>query len=256
MKPPMSSLVAEPTTRTSRIRVEADASGRARLYAEHGIIAARQVTAVGLDLEVALVTTEATLLGGDDVRIEVTVGAGVRATLRDIAAMVAYDGFGRRASWSVSIAVATGGRLTWLTQPFVVTDGADVDRSLHIELATGAGLWLRDTVVLGRHAQAGGRLRCRTHAAYDGVPLLVEEVTYAGDPATAVGQAFVRGSHRRIDTELVLGACHGEEMTVAEGRSRGRHVGHSSDNRPPHRTLLELAGPGRVIRTLSEQAAR
>ena len=230
----MPSLVADPTTRTSRFRVEADAAGRARLHTEHGTIAARQVTASGLDLEAALVATEATLLGGDDVRIDVVVDAGVRLTLRDVAATVAYDGFGRPASWSVSIVVRAGGRLSWLSQPFVVTDGADVQRCLTVELERGAGLRMHDTVVLGRHGQRGGRLRCRTTAAYDGVPLLAEEVTYAGSAPTEVGQAFVRGSHRRIDSTLVLGAA----ATVEPPRT------------DTGGTVLALAGPGFLIRSM------
>ncbi len=247
----MSSLITELSTRTTRIRVESDRSGQARLHGEYGVIAARQVSADGADLEAALVATEATLLGGDDVRIEVTVGAGVSLTLRDIAATVAYAGHGRSASWSVVVTVEPGGWLAWVTQPFIVSDGADIERSLDIDLAEGAGLRLHDSVVLGRHGQAGGRLRCRTYVAYDGVPLLVEEVTYAGGPATPVSQAFVRGDSRRIDTDLVLGAALAEEATVAEGRRGVRHVEHPCDTRPLHRTTLDLAGPGQVIRTLS-----
>lgn len=228
----MSSLATETAARVSRINVDADTLGRARLRGEHGVVAARQVKAAGPDLEVVLIATEATLLGGDDVRVEVVVGAGVRLTLRDVAATVAYDGCGRPASWSVSVSIGPGARLTWLTQPFVVTDGADVDRTLLAELAPGAGLRLHDAVVLGRHGQRGGRLRCRTRATYDGVPLLVEDVTYSGDPAVAVGQAFVRGAHRRIDTHLLLGRDVSDECAEVPGA-----------------TVLDLAGPGRVVRT-------
>ena len=99
--------------------------------------------------------TTALLLAGDDVDIEIDVGAGCRLDLVDIAGTVAYDARrrptdDRRSSWSVRIQVAAGGVLTWHGEPFVAADGSEPHRSTAVDLAGGGIVCLRETLVLGR----------------------------------------------------------------------------------------------------------
>jgi len=62
---------------------------------------------------------------------------------------------------------------------------------------------LRETLVLGRTGEAGGRVRTTVRARLDDRPLLVE--TFVAEPATVVDPALLGGA-RCLDTVLVLGA--------------------------------------------------
>ena len=68
-----------------------------------------------------------------------------------------------------------GRALTYAGEPFVVGDGADVTRTLDVDLAPDASAVVRDTVVLGRTGQRGGRLRSVTAVRVGGRPVLLED---------------------------------------------------------------------------------
>jgi len=150
---------------------------------------------------VGLLATSALLLGGDAVELEVDVGPGVCLELSDIAGTVAYDGRGLAASWSVRARVAEGAGLRWAGLPFVVADGADVTRSLVLELAEGARALVRETVVLGRVGQTGGTLRNRSRVHCGGRPVLVED-TLLDQGRRLPGML---GDLRVVDTVVALG---------------------------------------------------
>ena len=108
---------------------------------------------------------------------------------------------GGEARWDVRIELEAGGCLVWRGEPFVVADGADVLRTTTVDLAPGAGAVLRETLVLGRTGEPGGRLRTRTEVCRDGAPVLVEEL----DPPLGLGR------WRVVDQVLELGATGGQE---------------------------------------------
>lgn len=177
--------------------------GRLRTHLRTGLLRPQLLHGPPDRCRVGLLATTALLLGGDAVRLEVDVGPGVTLELTDIAGTVAYDGRDRAASWSVHLSVADGGRLRWSGEPFVVADGADVARDLSLELATGAQALLRETVVLGRSGQVGGRLHNRTTVRSEGRPVLVEDTLL--DPATHRRLPGMLGDLRVIDTLLAVG---------------------------------------------------
>ena len=104
-----------------------------------------------------------------------SVGEGIRLDLFDIAGTVAYHGRGRPAAWHVRIELAEGAELRYRGEPFVVSDGADVRRTLRVELAETAGLRLRETLILGRSGESGGRLRSETRLRIAGADVWVED---------------------------------------------------------------------------------
>ncbi|KNX39143.1 hypothetical protein VV01_02720 [Luteipulveratus halotolerans] len=175
---------------------------RARVTLSSGLLAPRLLNADVGCASVALVATSATLLAGDHVRVAVTVGAGVRLDLRDVAGTVAYDGRGAEALWDMTIRVDQGASLVWHGEPLVVSSGARVRRSLDAQVAEGGRLLLRDTVSLGRTGEAPGSLVCRTRMTYAGRPAYVEELTL---DAESVGMPGMLAGHRVIDTVTVLG---------------------------------------------------
>lgn len=176
--------------------------GRATCTFGRGHLVARRIDAPDGRVRVALMATVALLLAGDDVRIEVVVGAGVDLEIVEITGTVAYDMRGGSATWDVDIRVEDGGLLVWPGLPFVVSDGADVRRSTTIALeGTGQAL-LRETFAFGRSGETGGDLRVSTTATAGGRPLLVEDLdlrrAHRAEPA-------VMGAARCLDAVTVLG---------------------------------------------------
>lgn len=143
-------------------------AGRVRCDLRPGALSPRVLSTGPGVVRVALVATRALLLGGDRVRVEVHVGEGVELELVEVSGTVAYAGRGRSASWDADVRVDAGGLLVWDALPFVVADGADVERTTRVSLAAGGGrrepgvALLRETLVLGRSGEVGGRLRSRT----------------------------------------------------------------------------------------------
>jgi urease accessory protein len=146
-------------------------------------------------VRVALVPEQAVLLAGDRVTVAVRVGAGQRLEIVEPGGTVAYAMRGGQARWDVRVVVEEGGSLVWHGEPFVVAQGADVLRSTTVDLAPGACLQLRETLVLGRSGEGPGRLVSRTDVHRDGVPVLVEEL----DSSLGLGR------HRVLDQLLEVG---------------------------------------------------
>lgn len=190
-----------------------------------GALAPKVLQRSSSHVRVALVGTRALLLAGDRVDVHVEVAAGCSLELVEVAATVAFDGRGGPpALWSATVVAGPGARVLWDAQPLVVATGADVDRSLRIDLSTGAVVTLREDVVLGRSGERGGRLRARTRARLDGQDLLVEDLDLRDDDLRR--SPAVLGTARGLRTVTVLG------RRVEEGSP----------------TALQLDGPGTVLR--------
>ncbi len=155
-----------PHHRVTLIRVRA-APGRARLTVTDGPIGARIIRTDDTGARVGLVGTQALLLGGDHIEIEVDVGPGAWLELVETAGTVAYDADGRASSWTVRIRIADGGRLVWAGEPFVVSHGANVHRSTDIDLGVGAVACCGRRWCWGGPAKsaAGWSRRCRCGSA-------------------------------------------------------------------------------------------
>jgi urease accessory protein len=82
----------------TRIGVEA-AQGRARLTLTGGALAPRVIRVDESGARIGLVATEALLLGGDHIDIEIDVGPGAWLELVETAGTVAYDAGHVQSSW-------------------------------------------------------------------------------------------------------------------------------------------------------------
>ena len=166
---------------------------------------------------VALVGQTALLLGGDQVGVEVEVGPGAVLELTDIAATVAYHGRGRSAHWQTTVRLGLGARLSYAGAPLVVSDGADVTRSLTVDLAEGASAWLRETVVLGRAGEVGGRLDTSAVLRRSGEEFCRERLIL--DPRTR-GRPGMLAGVRVLDSVLVLGTRARSRSDTVRGSFR------------------------------------
>ncbi|WP_261553882.1 urease accessory protein UreD [Frankia tisae] len=208
---------------------------------------------------VHLVNGAAGPLAGDDLRLDVSVGGGVRLVLRSVAATVALPGHGPGPSRLVVDAeVADGGELDFGPEPTVVADGADHRMMTEVRLAATARLRLREEILLGRFGEPPGSIlstlrvdvaraddpgvvgAARTDGAPSGwTPLLRQELLLGPSVPGLQGPAQLGGA-RAVGSLLVAGpewAGPGPEPTVAAGVSR-----------------LPLTGPGYLVSALADDA--
>jgi len=114
--------------------------------------------------ELPLLHTAGGLVGGDQLRIEASLGAGSRALLTSVAAQKVYGSIGRSRShpagrWAqqqLVFALDSGSDLEWLPQELVLYAGALYDQQATVELATDASFLAAEVVRLGRTAAGEG----------------------------------------------------------------------------------------------------
>ena len=186
---------------TTRVSVEVR-DGRHQVRTSAGLLRAQRLHGPDDRARVALVGQTALLLGGDQVGLAVEVGPGATLELSDIAGTVAYHGRGQAASWHTSIRLGLGARLSYAGEPLVISDGADVTRTLTVDLAEGASACLRETVVLGRTGEVGGRLDATTTVRQEGSDLAVERLVL--DAGSRARPGLLAGV-RVVDSLLALG---------------------------------------------------
>lgn len=194
--------------RRTLIRVDAASGGRARVLAStSGDPAKPCLRAVILEsrpgyAKIALVPDGALLLAEDAIRLDIRVGTAVRLDLVEPGGTVAYDMRGGEATWDVTLDLGAGARLTWAGEPFVLAAGARVRRTTDVTLAAGARLALRETLVLGRHAERIGLLDQRwTARGPDGVEVLAEDLALGG----SAHRPGILGGHRVLGSVVALG---------------------------------------------------
>lgn len=191
----------------------------------------------------ALVAEGALLLAGDDVGVELVVEAGARVEVVEPSGTVAYPMRGGRADWRTALTVGDGATVRWRGLPFVVAEGADVDRSTSVRLGDGAVVALREVFVLGRSGEPGGAVGSRLRVDGPAGPLLAEDLLL-GPGRPSVG---VVGDARVVDTVTVLGrraapAPEGATRLELEGEgTQLRWLGSATHDSPLEGWVAELA---------------
>jgi urease accessory protein len=188
----------------------------------------RIVSRPGSVATVALVSTRASLIAGDDVRLSVSVGPGAVLELVEIGATLAHDArSGPPATIQTSLTVEPGGALVWCGEPLIAASGCDALRMTGAEVGAGGRLLLGDTVVLGRARERPGALSARTRIVCDGAPL-IDETLDTRDLDT-LGSAVVMGGRRVLRSLMLAGIL---------------------DHDPPESTL-RAHGPGMLWRSFA-----
>jgi len=162
-----------------------------------------------------LLPTQAGPLSGDHDRARIVVGADATLVVVTITATLALPG-PARTRLELDVEVGPRARLVLEDPPLIVAGGADVERSTTVTLAAGAVAALRDTVVLGRSREAGGRLVSTLRVSDDDGVVLHDALCL--DPATtgrdthvalapghrAAGTIYLLGSDAHADPRLAL----------------------------------------------------
>jgi urease accessory protein len=207
---------------STRIAVTAG-EPRAHVELAVGALAPRLISRDAVRAHVAVSAAGMVLLGGDHVRVDIDVGPECTLEIEDVGGTVAYCG--ARASWILDVRVGAKATLLWQGLPFVVTDGADVERRTSLTLDTGARAVIRETLVLGRYGERGGRVNSTLAVVDSDGPVLLERLDANG----GAPEPGVLGENRVIDAVVAVGF------------------------RPPSRPAdLEFDRPGSMARHLSD----
>ncbi len=194
----------------SALHVEQRADGTSRLAVlrcesplllRESDVTLRLLAAVPL---VQLVGGAAAPLGGDDLRLDVHVGAGAAVAVRSVAATFAQPStVPARSHAVVDVTIGPGAHLDWWPEPVVSVRGSDHEAATVVRVAGGASVRWVDEVVLGRHREVSGRLVVRQRIELDGAPLCMHDATF--DPAEL--SAGRHGTARVVITGLVHGVA-------------------------------------------------
>ena len=169
---------------------------------------------------VHLVSSATAPLGGDDLGLEVRVGAGAKLQLRGVAATLALPGLrGERSHASIRFDIDVNGTVEFLPEPTVITARAAHSSFFAAQLADSARLRYREVLVLGRVGESAGSLDSTVEVVRGGTPLLRQRIDI-GDPALMASAAYLAG-HRVLASELLVwgsdpaGACSGDWWSLA-----------------------------------------
>lgn len=169
-------------------------------------------------VQACVLPTQAGPLSGDHDRVRIVVGAEATLVVRPVAATLALPGMART-RLDLDIDLGPAARLVLEDPPLIVAAGADVERTMAVRLAAGAAAALRDTVVLGRSGEPGGRLVSTLRVIDDDGAVTLHDMLVL-DSATSRQDAHVAlaPGHRAAGTLCLFGAAAQDEPYVALAR--------------------------------------
>ena len=132
------------------------------------------------------------------------MGPGATLVVEPVAATLALPGAALTTS-QLDVTVAAGGRLVLDEGPLIVASGARVRRRCTIELAAGAIVALRETVVLGRDGESPGALESTLRVTLAGRPLLHDGLRFDTGGTSDDAHVACAPGHRVLATLGLLG---------------------------------------------------
>jgi urease accessory protein len=181
-------------------------------------------------VEIWLVGSAAALLEGDELSVQLDIGAGCRVVVRSVASQLAHPCPG--SGWSTSCVrarVASGGSLSWAPEPVIVAAGARYRSRVDVDVAADGACTWRDEWILGRTGEDPDEIVVDGVVRIDvgGRPLVRDGVRSA---AGWRGPAVLGGAR-------YLGALHVANAAFAPSAGDG---------------WFSLAGPGHSFRVLAD----
>lgn len=191
---------------------------------------------------VALASGAAGPLGGDELFLDIHVGAGSTLVLSEISATLLLPGArAGRSRMRITMRVDEEATLVWLPEPVIAARGCDHAHDIRIDLARSARLFMRDELLLGRHREAPGDLLQSVQVRREGEPLFMQQLQF-GPGAPGMRGPAVLGGHKCVGTALAVCAAWEDEARPARLLN-------------PHAAVLPLAGPAVMINALAEDTA-
>ncbi|MGH3974216.1 MAG: urease accessory protein UreD [Pseudonocardiaceae bacterium] len=182
-------------------------------------------------------------LGGDELALDVHLGAHARLHVRSAAATVVQPSSPTApARWTVVADLADGAVLDWCPEPTVVCDDAELYSSMTVALQGGGRAVLREMMVLGRAGQRGGRFQGALTVEHDGAPLLAHTLLLDGADPVLAGPAGTGGAR-------VVG------MLAAVGERIGAPPDSTGEEPGLRWACSVLDGPGWLLLALGDHPA-
>jgi len=125
---------------------------RRRQVGEAGSLRVRFPGPAAADLEAVIVNTAGGIAGGDQLALDIAVGAAARLAVTTAAAEKVYRSLGPAAVVNLTLTVEANGALAWLPQETILFDRARLRRTIEVDLAGNATLVLAEALAFGRAA--------------------------------------------------------------------------------------------------------
>ncbi|PFG41020.1 urease accessory protein [Georgenia soli] len=178
-------------------------------------------------------------VGGDELSLDVDVGAGSTLVLGEISARLLLPGpHGERSRSSSTARVGSGSTFVWLPQPMIAATGCRHLNEVIVSLADDARLLLREEILLGRHGEQPGTLAQHVRVQLAGRPLYDQRLDFGPD-ATGWDSPAVVGTDRALGSVLVV-----DPAWASDGPPPARPLGEDA-------AVLPLAGPAVLICAVS-----
>lgn len=162
------------------------------------------------------------VVGGDQLRVNVTVAPQAHALVTTPAAGKFYRCAGRRAGMVQQLDLQAGAALEWLPQETIIYAGAEADTTTRVNLAAASRFIGWEMICLGRPAAqerfVQGRFRQRFELWREGKPLWLERAHYAGNDAALTARWGLAGFPVAASLVLVgeLGSLSREQYSDLE----------------------------------------
>lgn len=190
---------------------------------------------------VSVVSGAAGPLGGDDLELNVCVGAGSTLLLNEISATLLLPGpRGGQSHMSINITVEDDASFVWMAEPVIAAHGCDHIHDVTINLATSAHLLMRDQLLLGRHNEQPGDLLQNLRIRRGGETLFRQQIRL-GPRASGWRSPAVIGAHKCLGAVFVVDPRWCEEPPASQVFA-------------PDAALFPLAGPAVMITALAAES--
>ncbi|GAA0963487.1 urease accessory protein UreD [Actinocorallia libanotica] len=201
-----------------------------------------------------LVGAAAGPVGGDRLRLEITVGAGASLRIRSVATAMALPGRGESV---YTVDARVEGYLDFAPEPTIAVRGCRHRAVSRIELgAEGDVRWLEE-LVLGRHREEPGRHVGRIDVTRLGVPLLRHELRLDASARSRAVLGGARAVGSLVRTAATAGPHAEDGLTVLPLAAGGTLASAVAPDSAALRRLLRRAEEGlEPVETASPIATR
>lgn len=190
------------------------------------------------------------VVGGDRLRVEVSVGAGAHACITTPSATRIYRTAGPAAEQEVSVRVGMDATLEWVPDHAIPFAGSAFRQRIRVDLAAGARIFLVDSFAAGRIARGEAWRFARfqsTLEVHDAAGWLLLDRICLEEPGAGVAGLGVAEEHRYVATVVIAGpgadAGLAGELTASVGGIQGARAGVAS-----------LRRGGLLVRCLAQSA--
>ncbi|WGF90195.1 urease accessory protein UreD [Marinivivus vitaminiproducens] len=169
--------------------------------------------------QAVLINTGGGVVGGDRLRVRVSVATGGRALVTSQAAEKVYRSKGAAACLSTALSVGAGAWLEWLPQETILFDRSRLDRKLAIDVAPGGRGLFGETLVFGRTAsrETLGDVHLRDHwrVRLDGRLIWADGFGLGEDVTDRLADPFGLAGARAMATALHVAADAPSRLPLA-----------------------------------------